>query len=120
MQKLAIAADGPLVAAHFGHCREYLIADVDEGTVRQQVRIPSPEHSPGMLPRYLANLGVTCVLAGGMGSRAQDAFAQNGIQVVVGVSGPVNDASDAWLRGALQGGESSCNHSGCGHGHHGG
>lgn len=120
MQKVAIAADGPLVATHFGQCREYLLADVDGGEVKQQVRIASPEHSSCTLPGYLANLGVSCVVAGGMGVRAQQCFAQNGIQVVVGVSGTVNDALNAWLRGALVGGESSCDHSGCGHGHHGG
>jgi predicted Fe-Mo cluster-binding NifX family protein len=43
-----------------------------------------PLHEPGVLPRWLSEMGATTIIAGGMGVRAQQLFAQNNIQVVVG------------------------------------
>jgi predicted Fe-Mo cluster-binding NifX family protein len=60
-------------AAHFGHCSHFALFDVDEATkaiVKKEV-IPSPGHQPGFLPVWLAEEGVSAVIASGMGSRAR-------------------------------------------------
>jgi predicted Fe-Mo cluster-binding NifX family protein len=44
----------------------------------------SPPHEPGALPCRLHELGADVIIAGAMGSCAQQPFAQNGISVVVG------------------------------------
>jgi len=51
------------------------------------------------------------IIAGGMGYRAQQLFAQNGIKVVVGAPGndPESVVSD-YLNGTLQTGENPCDH----------
>jgi predicted Fe-Mo cluster-binding NifX family protein len=46
--------------------------------------IQPPPHEPGVLPRWLADLGNTDVLAGGMGNRAIQLFNQHGVNVFVG------------------------------------
>jgi len=74
---------------HFGHCEQFALVDVDEQAKKitgQQLLTP-PAHEPGVLPRWLHEQGVNVIIAGGMGSRAQSLFAENGIKVVVGAPG---------------------------------
>lgn len=108
--KIAVATDGPMVAAHFGRCPEYTILTVDDGKVTNKVVIPNPGHEPGFLPEYLSKLGVSCIIAGGMGPRAQGLFAEKNIRTVTGVSGPVSEVVDSYLAGSLEAGESLCEH----------
>lgn len=117
--KIAVATEGARVAEHFGHCAEYTIAEIEDGKLIGQTVIANPGHQPGFLPRYLAGLGVSYVIAGGMGVKAQDLFREAGIKTVVGVTGPVSLVIDDFLAGRLVGGESLCDHNwdgGCGPG----
>jgi predicted Fe-Mo cluster-binding NifX family protein len=115
MEKLAVAADGDVVSAHFGHCSQYVLVEAEGGKVLKRTTISNPGHEPGKLPRYLAELGVTCVVAGGMGPRAQQNFAAHGISTVVGITGTVEQAVQAWLSGELSGGDNTCGRTGHGH-----
>lgn len=108
--KVAIANDGGQVSQHFGHCAEYTFFEVEDGKVISQTSVPTPPHEPGILPPFLAKHGANCVVAGGMGSRAQELFAAHGIQVIMGVSGPVEDVLRAYLDGTLVVGQSTCDH----------
>ena len=105
-------ADGKL-CNHFGHCEEFALVSADPDT-RQILffrTLKAPPHQPGLLPRWLHEQGVTVVIAGGMGRRAQDLFAQNGIQVVVGAPA---DAPETLVRqflaGDLRCGDNLCDH----------
>lgn len=73
--------------------------------------IPSPGHQPGFLPPWLAQEGVSVVLAGGMGSRAEALFHENRIEVVVGILGddPEEVVPD-YIRGELATGDNICDH----------
>jgi ATP-binding protein involved in chromosome partitioning len=105
-------ADGKL-AMHFGHCERFALVDVDEGsrTIVHKEELVPPAHEPGLLPRWLAEHKADVIIAGGMGKRAQDLFARNGIRVCVGA-----DAEDpeklisAYLEGTLSYGENICDH----------
>ena len=105
-------ADGKLTA-HFGHCGQFAIVDVDprSKTIQSQVVLDPPPHEPGVLPAWLAEKGVSLVIAGGMGQRAQMLFAEKKIEVIVGapVDTPETLVSD-YLAGALQTGENVCDH----------
>lgn len=117
--KIAIATDGNLVSAHFGHCQTYTIYEVDESkkkVINKEV-IENPGHQPGFLPGYLAKLGVNCIIAGGMGPRAQELFAQNNIETITGVSGRVDDVIQEYLNGNIADRGNLCDH---GEGEHGG
>lgn len=116
--KIAIATDGNFVSAHFGHCPHYTIYDVDENKVNGKKIIENPGHQPGFLPGYLAELGVNCIIAGGMGPRAQELFAENSIKTITGVSGRVDDVIQEYLKGNITDGGNLCNHEeGEHHGH---
>lgn len=111
--RFAVPVEEGKVAAHFGHCSHFALLDVDEATkavVKREV-IPSPGHQPGFLPAWLAEEGVSIVIASGMGSRAQAIFNENRIRVVVGVLGddPEKVVLD-YIRGELAIGDNICDH----------
>ncbi len=104
-------ADGRL-CLHFGHCEQFVLIDVSEDrkVVAQNEAVPPP-HEPGVLPRWLHESGVTTIIAGGMGMRAQQLFQQFGIEVIVGA--PPDDPAQvvsSWLAGTLQTGGNVCDH----------
>lgn len=111
--KIAIpVADGQL-CAHFGHCEQFALVEVDEA--RQAVLgtqwLTPPPHEPGVLPRWLHEQGANVIIAGGMGQRAQGLFAQNGIRVVVGATGGTPEQlASAYLNQTLQVGQNACDH----------
>ena len=111
--KIAIPIAGGLLCAHFGHCEEFAFYEVDRSTGRivDQQRLIAPPHQPGLLPRWLQGQTVNLVLAGGMGSRAQTALTQFGIEVVTGVSNEDPERIvDAYMDGRLQTGANVCDH----------
>lgn len=111
--KIAIPLAEGRLSAHFGHCDEFAILEADKGgkevlkgTVHQ-----APPHQPGLLPRWLHELGADVIIAGGMGQRAQQLFAQNGITVVVGAPAETPERlAAAYLNGTLQAGDNICDH----------
>lgn len=105
-------ADGKL-SMHFGHCERFALIDVDPATksIQASEELAAPKHEPGLLPRWLAEHCAQVIIAGGMGSRAQQLFAQNGIQVVVGAPAEAPEALvAAYLGGTLSAGENVCDH----------
>lgn len=108
--RVAISTDGDQVAPHFGRCEAYTLVDLSEGEVTSQERIPNPGHQPGVLPAYLAERGVHCIVAGGMGPRAKMLFDEKQIEAIVGVSCSVQEAVEGLLQGTLAGGASLCDH----------
>jgi predicted Fe-Mo cluster-binding NifX family protein len=111
--RLAVPVTEGKVAAHFGHCSHFALFDIDEATkaiVKKEV-VSSPGHQPGVLPAWLAEEGVTAVIASGMGSRAQALFNENRIEVVVGVlSDDPEQAVLDYIKGELTTGDNICDH----------
>ncbi len=84
MTKFAIpVADGKL-AAHFGHCEQFALIETENGEIKKSAMQTPPPHEPGVLPKWLRELGADVIIAGGMGNRARQLFGENGIKVVVG------------------------------------
>lgn len=106
--KIAISTDSGMVSAHFGRCPEFTIIDIEDCKLKGKEVIPNPGHLPGFLPQFLHDRGVTCIIAGGMGHRAQGLFAEKGIETIVGISGSMAGVVKSILAGTLKGGESLC------------
>jgi predicted Fe-Mo cluster-binding NifX family protein len=111
--KIAIPlADGRL-CAHFGHCEQFALVEVDEATKKtiRTTHLTPPPHEPGVLPRWLHEQGANVIIAGGMGQRAQGLFSQNGIKVVVGAPAETPEKiMSAYLAGTLEAGQNICDH----------
>lgn len=109
--QIAIAAeddkgmDGQ-VSMHFGRCRYYVIATVENGSVTSSKIVENAHfgnHQPGQMPVYIRDLGANVILAGGMGPRAVTMFHDFGIDVATGAVGNVGKVLDAYLKGDLTG-----------------
>jgi predicted Fe-Mo cluster-binding NifX family protein len=111
--KYAVPVSGGTVCPHFGHCEQFALIDVDEAKkqILKKELVDSPGHEPGLLPQWLAEKGVSLVIAGGMGSRAQGLFQQNRIGVITGImeSDP-EKAVLSHLNGVLAAGDNICDH----------
>lgn len=111
--RIAIPLANGKLALHFGHCETFALIDADESTHEQRsvTEMSPPPHQPGVLPRWLAQQGAGVIIAGGMGSRAQALFAENGIKVVVGA--PAEEPAtlvERYLNGTLETGGNVCAH----------
>jgi len=110
--KFAVPTYQGKLCTHFGHCEAFALIDADgAGTVVNEIYVNPPPHEPGLLPVWLSQQGVNCVIAGGMGSRAQQLFAQKGIQVITGAMGESpKEVVEQYLKGTLQTGANTCDH----------
>jgi predicted Fe-Mo cluster-binding NifX family protein len=82
--KIAIPLAEGKLAAHFGHCQQFAVIEIDNNEIKNKELLTPPPHEPGVLPKWLGELGVNLVIAGGMGQRAIMLFGEQQIQVIVG------------------------------------
>ncbi len=111
--KYAVPVSGGVMCSHFGHCERFALIDVDDATkqILKKELIPAPAHQPGLLPPWLAQQGVNCVIAGGMGMTAQNLFQDQGVQVIVGaLEGDPEAAVLNYVNGNLATGGNACDH----------
>ncbi len=111
--KIAIPLAAGKLCLHFGHCERFALVDVDlvQRKILGRTDLVPPPHEPGVLPRWLAEQGAEQILAGGMGQRAQGLFAEQNIQVTVGLPAETPEALVGhFLEGTLQAGENACAH----------
>lgn len=106
--KIAISTDDDFVSGHFGRCPSFTLVDIQDGEVLNKEVLPNPGHMPGAIPKFLKEKEAQCIIAGGMGARAQGIFEQFGIKTVVGVQGKIDEVIARLLNGTLEPGESLC------------
>ena len=114
-------ADGH-VCAHFGQCRYFLLADVDEGKKKitgTRIVPNTAVHGGGgcVAVDEILRYEITHVIAGGMGMGAQQKFANAGVKVF-GYSGQVKDALEDLMDNALGGLDACKDHGAGGECHH--
>lgn len=109
--KAAVPIAGGVLCNHFGHCEKFAVMHVFDGEVgAMELHVPPP-HEPGVLPRWLGDLGVNLIIAGGMGQRALSLFAEQGITVITGAPNLAPDALvQQYLTGNLMTGANVCDH----------
>ncbi|MDH5467942.1 MAG: NifB/NifX family molybdenum-iron cluster-binding protein [Candidatus Aminicenantes bacterium] len=108
--KVAISTDQGYVSAHFGRCSTYTVIEIKEGQMLSREEMPNPGHQPGFLPQFLSEKGVNCIIAGGMGPRAQALFAQKNIETIIGIQGTVDEVIEKFIKQELEAGEDLCGH----------
>lgn len=111
--KIAIPMTEGQICLHFGHCQQFCFVETDDkNNIVSKAMVVPPPHEPGVLPKWLAENKVNVILAGGMGSRAQQLLNASNVKVQTGVdcSMSVEDAVKAYLGGNLVTGENACSH----------
>jgi predicted Fe-Mo cluster-binding NifX family protein len=111
--KIAIPLADEKMSLHFGHCEAFAMIEVDDDTkvIKGKTILVPPPHEPGLLPKWLAEHEATIIIAGGMGARAQQLFAEKNIKVVLGATetDPEKVVQD-YLNDTLKTGENPCDH----------
>ncbi len=102
MKKIAVASENGKVTEHFGHCKSFVIFDIENNLIVKTETVANPGHRPGFLPNFLNELGVKVIVSGGMGGGAVEIFTEHGIEIVVGASGDAKEAVEAFLSGELK------------------
>ena len=109
--KFAIPLAEGKLTGHFGHCQEFALVDVEDNKIKNTEKMVPPPHEPGVLPRWLHEQGTNVIIAGGMGARALDLFAQNGIKVLTGApSLAPEELVQQYLDSTLKTGFNMCDH----------
>lgn len=111
--KIALPVTNGVLSMHFGHCEQFALVEIEPAgkTIERIHYLSSPPHEPGALPRWLQEQGATVIIAGGMGSRAQSLFNQNGIQVFTGAEGrEIDEIVRSFIDGELKTGANACDH----------
>jgi len=83
-----------ILAYHFGRCPYFTFVEVEGSKVKNVYAEQNPyedSHEPGVVPQYIHSKGADMIVAGGMGPRAQEWFAQLGIKPIAGAYGKIRD-----------------------------
>jgi len=111
MMKIAVPTSDGLLDAHFGHCKQFAMLEVENNEVAGITLLDAPPHQPGLLPPWLAERGATDIIAGGMGQRAIDLFNEQGVNVFVGAPKlPAAEIVEGFLKKTLSFSANYCDH----------
>jgi predicted Fe-Mo cluster-binding NifX family protein len=111
MTKIAIPVANRQLNGHFGHTQQFYIFNIENNSIVKEEKLTPPPHEPGLYPKWLAEMGVTNVIAAGMGQKAIALFNQNKISVFVGV--PIKDPKELvleFINGTLETKDNTCSH----------
>ncbi len=89
---------------HFGHSPYFTIVELHNQLVKKTMIVSNPflnQHHAGDIQKFLADMSVSLVIAGGMGTKAKELFATYEIEVIRGASGLISMVIDAYLKGEL-------------------
>jgi len=114
--KIALPSRGNQVDGHFGHCQYFTVFSVEDDTIVSEERIDPPAECgcKSNIVSLLAEMGVTVMLAGNMGSGAVNVLNAHGIKVYRGCNGEIREVAKAWLAGTINDSGLGCNtHEGC-------
>jgi len=108
---IAIPLENGQLCSHFGHCEQFAILETENGKIVAENLITPPPHEPGLLPGWIAQKGVTDVIAGGIGQRAIVLFNEQKINVFAGapMKSPRELVTD-FLNNNLNIGSNYCDH----------
>ncbi len=110
-QIVAIPLEGGILCSHFGHCEHFAILEIKDGAIISEKLVTPPAHEPGLYPAWIAEMGVTDVIAGGMGQKAIELFNQQKINAFVGApSKPAKQLVSDFIANKLNLTANYCNH----------
>ncbi len=107
--KIAVSAQGPdldsPVDPRFGRAKNFVVVDTETGQHTahdNQLNLNAVQGAGIQSARTVVELGVEAVLTGNVGPKAHAALQAAGIQIYIGMSGTVRDASEQFKAGGLQ------------------
>ena len=99
--KIAVPFENGMVFQHFGRSEQFKFYEVENGAVLHSEVVSTNGQGHGALVGFLVQNGANVVLCGGIGTGAQVALMQAGIQMFGGISGLADVAVSNYLSGRL-------------------
>jgi len=109
--KIAVPTkQGNSIDEHFGHCEYYSIFTVENNKVTNKQILQSPQGCgcKSNIAADLAKMGVSIMIAGGMGNGAVNKLAEQNITVVRNCKGDVDMLVKEYLAGNIKDGGENC------------
>jgi predicted Fe-Mo cluster-binding NifX family protein len=118
--KIAMPKDGEMINQHFGRSESFAIITLEEDKIVDihEVSASSLAHNHGGLANLLISSEVALVITGGIGGGMFNALQAQGLKVIRGASGRIEDVVKDYLTGKLKDEENCCDHHGEHHDHH--
>lgn len=124
VMRIAVTYENGQIFQHFGRTEQFKVYDVQDGKILSSEVVGTNGNGHGALAGVLTALKADALICGGIGGGAQAALAAAGIRLYGGVSGGVDKAVQAFLKGKLDfdadvhcdhhGAEHACGEHGCG------
>ena len=108
--KIAVPFANGEVFQHFGHTEHFKLYEIEAGQVVSSQIIDTNGSGHEALAGFLADLDVSVLLCGGIGSGAQAALADADIEICSGAQGDADVAVNAYLNGELKSAGVNCDH----------
>lgn len=118
--KIAMPKDGKIINQHFGRSESFAIITLEDNKIVDinEVSAASLAHNHGGLTNLLLNSDVSLVITGGIGGGMFNALQAQGLKVIRGASGKIEEVVEDYLAGKLEDVENCCDHHGEHHEHH--
>lgn len=100
--RIAVTHENNEVFGHFGKTEEFKIYEIEEGAVVSSEVVPVEGTGHDVMAKILEELDVSVVICGGIGSGAQSALMDAGIDFVAGVEGNCDEVVVRYLKGELE------------------
>ncbi len=110
--RIAVAYEDGMVFQHFGHTEQFKIYEIADGAVVSAEIIGTDGSGHEALAAFLKDHAVDVLICGGIGSGAQAALSEQGIEMCAGAAGDADKAVAAYLRGDLVDTGVNCDHHG--------
>jgi len=106
MKKIALPKLGERIAPRLGIAQEFLIAIVDHGEIEQKTHLDLSGYTPLLKMRHLREEEVNILICAGIERMFWGYLTGFGIQVIPGITGPIEEALKRYLSGNLSPGPS--------------
>ena len=108
---IAVTMEDGQIFQHFGHTRWFELYEIKGGAVASHRTLDAEGSGHSALGGLLRANGVNLLICGGIGGGAKNVLAAAGIELISGVSGPVDEAVKLYLEGKLHDDPSAeCHH----------
>ena len=108
--KIAVAYEDGTVFQHFGHTEQFKVYEIADGKAVSSGLLSAAGTGHEALAGFLKERGIDVLICGGIGSGAEAALRQQGIELFAGASGDADEAVAAYLRGELVNTGVNCDH----------
>lgn len=108
---IAVTYENGEVFQHFGHCEEFKVYDITDGSIASSEVISTAGSGHEALAGFLKDRNVDMLICGGIGGGARTALSEAGIKLYPGAAGNADKAVEDFLADRLEyNPDTVCNH----------